>query len=1248
MQSLPLTFFTGLNYHLSNFDYTSTMFLSIRITFQQISIFFSVILIFAILYQWFNFFSYNPNKHLSRKNATLLHFSVMYFPLIALPILGYIFGLNIVCNSDSRFVTDSGFYISITIVTCTLLLMINHSVYNYFLKYSLSLRKGYFSYWTPPFNSIDLMYFYIVGIFSTFRSGPLSKYVTISVVLGLAYGIFSLIKFKFCTFIFATGRFISAKLALDSIVCSLVAIISIWAEINFANISIFAFILYLVTSAIAILLLTPGTKVAPANLSVNGGRGFNANKIRSQEEALYIIRTGLTFSVAGVTDREFLQHILLNHFSPALIPDILRICIYVRIPINSLYIPKVVLSSFDIIPLKYTTFQYFLYEHMTQEENNSSVFYIYQYLEHHYFRAEELLETFWTENDVKQLNLYQLGQAILEISNDFSKFGSVYKKNQLISDLWKNYAINVLAKPSAQKVERNVLNKFVFPAKGIYSFLLGSTTPIKNKKTQKSELEIYFRSYQNSNIWPLLGLFVFTTIGVIAVAIYFGIDSSIQTKNSWTTYIQNANTMQYSITLMSSILTQLDTQTVYPLTETISEILGISLDDARLFRSQKIAQADYGIDLIDILHQIPSLRQVSDSPFNCPIISYSLLASYAMPEAATFENKVCYFFSTLFFCEQMNIITHDNIQAYSKSIDWNSFILTKEIILFVFMGFAIILFVIFYYAFDWRMHNIYLNTVAYLSCSGSNKNFTERVDFSFTFTAQFMNYIAILLCLIFMFFGHYGPINTFKHQIDNLANITYNLCVVAVRIEEIMAMILLNSNEDGESFIPQRYIKFYCSDLDHVVNNLTHSEIPDVFLSSPPLDRWIVRSDSNDTMPFNMLFNDWSYYASLTSSNVSKESFRFLYLRQVYLQNFSGLITNAIPDLLNNIYNEIQQGSFTDLYISNIGMLLSLLLMSIYVWMYKRKKIWYYGASLILRRRIMKDQKFIVITRQILENKLPRMIDLLPFAAVIEDKNGIIVDTNWRVQNFTPFTANQLIGQSTDEIFAVENLGDVEIKRFTSKFSKHTLLALKDTSGISTLKAAERTLLDRFKPTFEISNLSTSIYIEIRFDTSHFKPENVFGLIDIIETHNPDGEQSRRSSSIKISSFKSSKYHSSNKNNMIISRISCGATFYRGIINQENTTVPPIDIIKSIFDIAEGHVIIAATYGKVDCFSISDIDGIGIVPAGIPVKRAHEIIVYGLFGRAYVDFPISETTNDENSSIPEWLIEISPLDESSF
>ena len=113
MQSLPLTFFTGLNYHLSNFDYTSTMFLSIRITFQQISIFFSVILIFAILYQWFNFFSYNPNKHLSRKNATLLHFSVMYFPLIALPILGYIFGLNIVCNSDSRFVTELLFEILI-------------------------------------------------------------------------------------------------------------------------------------------------------------------------------------------------------------------------------------------------------------------------------------------------------------------------------------------------------------------------------------------------------------------------------------------------------------------------------------------------------------------------------------------------------------------------------------------------------------------------------------------------------------------------------------------------------------------------------------------------------------------------------------------------------------------------------------------------------------------------------------------------------------------------------------------------------------------------------------------------------------------------------------------------------------------------------------------------------------------------------------------------------------------------------
>ncbi|OHT17661.1 hypothetical protein TRFO_00952 [Tritrichomonas foetus] len=1208
MQALPITLFTNLNYHILTFEYDSTKFIDIRVTLQQISIFLNVIIFFFIFYQWYIFFTYSPKKHLTKKTASFFQFTIFHFPTIVTPFLGIFYGINVICNSDSRFSAREGILLTLFILIGVIFLLINHTIYTYFITYSLTLKKGQFAYWSPPYRAQDIFYFFLTGFFCTFRSGPYDKYVTISCVVGIIYGIFTSIKYRGCNFIFLVGKLFYLKIALDSIVCNVIAIISIWAKLSFVNTIIALFVCFVGTSLIAFFMLGPENPIAPANLSVNGARGFSQSKIRNPEQALFVLRNGISFSISGVSDREFLQYILQNHFSPSVLTDVLRMCIFSRIKIDTVYLPKVILSPLDVIALKYTTFQYQIYENMVKDEEDPVVKKVYKLLEHHYARAEELLDTFWTENDVKQLNIYQLGSSILDISNDFAKYGSIYTKCPSIQKIWKSYTTDVLAMPSAKKYQLNAVDDFVYANRGIFSFLFNNNNNSRpNKEEPKSELEKYFRSFQNYNIRPILGLFIATTISIIIASIYFGINSNLQTRISAGNFINVSNIMKYSITTAGALISSLDSITVYPLTETISELLGISMDDARLFRSQKITPVDYGIDRAEMLHRIPELKSIKFTTTDCPAISYSLLTNYPMPDDTSFSKRICYFYSILFFCDQLSQICNDKVHSYHNSFQWRSKHFSNEAIMYCCILVVIIIFVIFFFIFDRRMHNLFLKAVAYISCSGSNKNFTERIDFAFTFTAQLFNYIGLLCCLLILFYGHFLPVNSFKSKIDVITNVTYSICLAVVKVEELMSAVLLEMMQDQSNAFPSELIYDNCYQLTQIVNNITHSDIPDEFLSVYPFSDWIMETGT----PFNMLFHDWTHFVNITSGTASKETFRFLYIRYIYLMNFTQMIDDAIPEVINNLYKEMQRGSFLDLYLYHLGILLSLLCLSIYLWMYRRKKTWYYGASLLLRRRIAKDQRFIIITRQILEGKVPEYLDLLPFASVVKDEKGRIIDSNWLVQSFTPFTSQQLIGQPSDEIFAPENLVDVEIAEYKSNHG-HKLMILKDLSGIASLNTAKQTLIERYDPKIKLPFENNAFYIEIRFMAGSFEPPKIFELVESVEK----------------------KYES------VFKRVAIGVSFYAALANKDSNKKQIYEFITEFYEAAQHKVIIAATYGFLVCFSLLEDTDVNMVASGEPVKRAHEILVYGLPEKIYIDYKIIKSTKGE---LPDHILAISPL-----
>lgn len=1466
MQSFPSNFFTALNKSVENGTYNSPKFIETRLSIQQASILINITIFFFVIYQWYKFFTYKSTKHLSHETATFLHFTIMYFPTIMTPILGSFFGANIITNEG--FKSRDGILLSIYVLVSTILLLINHLIYSYFVNYSLSLRNSFFAYWNSPFHTIDLIYFFAVSLLFTFRSGRFDVYTTISGILGIIYGIYSIYTLKYTLFVFSTGKFCLLKIFLDSILFGIFTLVSIWTNISFISSSITAFLLFFITGIISYLIIGPLNEKLNSVISVNNFLSGSSYKIRNAEEALFTLRNAATFSIAAISDPNFIQFIVKNRFSSELVTDVVRLSIYAGFDLSSIIIPRVVLSPFDILPLKYMTFQYKLFKNMiksdklnlekeshnkepqkSDEKNDKPENYINiinndninnnanqkidnnndpiisdvcHRLQQEKARAEEILETFWTENDSKQLNIYQLGNAIHEISYQFSMYGSIFKQCESIQSLWRSFSIDVLAMPSAQKNEPNILNMFVYKTKGLLTYLIDSSQQkkpsksvsnhsqnslksnnkadssnelsesnnnnnnniplqsamlndsdhhrssnlklhndninnssvsvlfnsaspdisttdfseidhqpivIKNrshffndwsnnvkKRPEKTELEKYFKTFQKKNIRPILILFIVITVLICLSGIVFGVNSNEQTRNALEEIVNVFDMMLMGLTISSKLVSSFDNFTAYPNIDFISTILGISEDEARLYRSQKILPCEFDINVYDKLEYIPIHYKNLFVLENCSSISYSLLSNYKLPEESSISSRKCYFYSILLFLEHIKDTTYSKISTHHIN---QKLMITDYLILIIFLSIFIIIFIVFYFVFDRRMHKLFLKAVAHISCSGSNKNFTERSDFSFNFFVQFLNFLALLGCIALMYYGHSLPINSLINKSSVFSNITYSLGLISIRIQETMASILLEVMKNPVDFInfpspqisemsmfrleknnispdyahripPSPYfssisenlfpenmtnlifntsvtridtadlITLLSREIIYWVNFLTFSKgFPQNFNSIPLLDIWI----NKNGLSYGTLINDWATFGMENISKFDLGSYKFLYMRYIYINTLASFIQNSYPESVNSCFVEMTKNAFSDWEITILTVILSFCLLSLYFCIHKRKKIWFYGASLLLRRRITKDQRFIVSLRQILENgKIPEFLDLLPFAAVVKDKNDIIIDSNWRVQKFTKLTTRQLVGQNFNDIFYKKrmlkiNPKDIEITELKNTKNDQDLIVLRENFGLENIKESLNQIIERFNFPFDFdigynsqsksqmskNNLivfKEAVFIEVKLENGAFKPEESFSLFNSIED------------SFNNSSNKKDEKNDNDNEGWKIQRLACGAMFYTALCyfnesqaikveNDENFINKKKRIFQFIADFSnktfQSSAIVAVTMGKISCFSLAQESNpkvnLDVIAAGNPVMRAHELCLYGTMGRTYVDFDLINFTQISKDDI---------------
>lgn len=1356
MQCLPETFFSSSNFFLNNGQVTNPSYMIVSISKKQTTILLSFLIAMIILFQWYKLFRHKPTKHLSRKDATILHLLFFYLPIVLTPYFGIVLGGNLVEKTKKSSLLRFDLMTGIFFLLVTFIFIFNFYFYSLFTNFSLVIKnRFFFGYWNSPFKLPDMLYFYIISTIFVFRDSKFDKLLTISGTISIFYGIASLFHFKTISFVNFIGKFFYIKFKLNAIFFGILTIVQTWIDLSFVSSWKLAITCFIFTSFISFTYLAYRSKHNLANFSINSDTGFSPSEIKSPNDAIRTLREASS-SYVPIIDPIFLQYILKNKFSPKLLTDVVRLSFFGNFSLSSLTVPNKVLSPIDISSLRYMTFQYKLLQNMLKKSdkiyhtesnenipldqqssiNSSSklavaktsssdknaplqatssksnlddpmILDVYHMLEHNYSRAEEMVDTFWTENDYKQFNLFQLGQAMRDISHQFSQYGSIYKQCKCVQDIWRRYANDVLAKPSVQKIERNSLNSFVFPIDHIYTYLITATIGDTAKKSQeipaaksasstslilsteqtseqtqpekihkqtveelrmlkkallshkpeKTELEEYFKNFQNKNLRPLLFLFILSTVLIIVVAIVFTAQSSTQTLDLWKLVTNTSDALLIALDTSGTLLTHLDDPSIIlPDLTTIQEALGLNIDQARIFKLQKITNFPYNVPPFALFEGFHHLFQFDTHYSTCPFISFAVLYNYEISQSATIDDRICYYNSTMDFINRMNHSIYSNLNLFKRSTYHSSIAQLYTLIpLFI----LLILFVLFYFLFDQTLHNNFLNAVAHISCSASNKNFTERTDFSFKFNVQFLAYLVLIACYIMLIFSHYAVIDTLKDHVLQIANSAYTAGLVGISIQQTLASIymkiLLNysfpTQEEAiayETSLATNYLNLSHIIRDKALNllnytkSVTHNtEFPSGFEKFYPFSSW--RGDGN--ISYSTLLGDWAIFATENISSFPIDSFKTLYLRYIYINEIQSFFASGFQNGADQINMDLHSKSFGDTYITVVSVALSLIVLSFYLYLHRRKKTWYYGASLLLRRQIQKDQRFIIVTRQILENgKIPEYLDLLPFAAIIKDENNRIIDSNWRTQMFTKLTTRQLSGQDFYSIILNKdemNIDphDIEIKEYKNKENGQDLVVLREKKGIDTIKDSMKELMTRFNiplkfdgapiPKNNVVFLNYAVHFEIRLENGIYQPDVAFGLFNQIEKSFT--EYAKAKAGISASSKSKDK---TKPKVWEIQRISCSPMFYTAVCYYDRSD-GFTDSIKDIFffflefieKTQRQHAIMAATFGSICLYSLSPIEDVSsinvkVVASGTPVSRSHEICLFGQMGQFYIDFPL--------------------------
>ena len=1193
----------GQNLNFDGEEIESNLFKDLVI--QQIVFVLCCILLISLIYQCIFYFRTSYTINLSKTKANILYFSFYFLPQIASPICGFLFGELVLEGFNNAVVSSSALYSAMALFLLFFLLILNRSSFLNIVAYNISPKISLFTSYTNTFNSNDLLAIFLSTMFLPFRATRWYYLCVISALISFVWGITKLVLNILIPFCNPTAIFLSVRLCVDAIVFGAFGLITTWLPFDRQLLVEIWALLFFINVIITYIYQQHWFKQTLEALTPNNDRHYTEDQILKPLSALTYLRVGVSYKLENSVSLDFLQFVLFHRFSEDALADIIRICISRNIPLSDLFYYPFVIKRKNVMRMRFLAMQISLLQRMKLTDESQEVQDTLAKLQHEADSLETTTDNFWTDRDTKQNSIIDLAAEVKRITKFQRLSTSEFIDSSEIIEHWKQYSEITLCAPENEGNLPLPMFKSIYPITNNNPFSFGmSIKEINNEKTQASSLSI--ESYVDRLIDSInipfkvifgFGVCIFIILIIAAdVAYYTRVNDALILATDYNKMVQ------LTVALAHKVLKETDRVIPLPTNQEISDTLGISDEQALLFRQRISINTPAVSDAAQYLTALENFES-PEPPEGCTNISVSIMAHM---DVRVLQNtaidphyKTCFNHWTYLYIDDIYQQMTMLIKAFepSKSVRRTLVMIVPSSVV---CGLFLISMIFILIHMRKRINKV-LEVLSQITAVKPQKTESKEPDFSFFSSLLFIQvviYVAIIMLFAVVFISEYSSIDSVTYDLLNQTD------AIAVIIRE--SFLMLSYSEQTMTSDPsyaerlQQWNEHSRDLIIEKVQYLSYFAISSYLISIDPLIEF--SSQTPSTYATMLLALSHMLYQPADSVN----NFYFLMSRYIIITNITTLLTNTLPAMIFASDAAIQSESTTLWAWSMLFFVLMLLLSIFTIFFISRQNLWLYGVKYILRREMSVSHNRMKSIIRLFEGDRDPIIEKIPQPSFIT-QNGTIISCNELGAHLTGLTVPQMLGQKIADYFGeFESIKTLTINNceMTFKFIQEPfcgnlkLIMIHDISKFARDQEKEQVISELLKPDIDSVPLKTNMFVIcMTFETKmdHISP--LFKEITEIEQE-----------------FK------------IIKRIAISPTYYKAVVISllnENSAVSTIQFAAKVLEKGHDSTTIAITQGLGTVCGVIDHNTIDVV-CGNANFRANELTRNVPSGRCFVDYTIAE------------------------
>jgi len=1191
--SIPVTWFYNLE--PSNFltsDDTSP-FLFSKVLVLNFSGIMLIISVLVLITQWVSLYVFVKIQILPRALFRILNFLFVFYPQIVAPFHGICFGSVIVSNSQIRFRRYSQTVHTILISLVFVLIVINYVTFHITSRYSLTFRSGHFGFWQMPHSTLDLIIFFLCGVFFPIRNSTFYQLSTIYSILIIGYGSYRLISGNTNSFVSLSANFVNCKISLDFIVYGVFSLINIWVSSSSPLQIVFLYSLTFITCILSGFIAGFGF-YSTRGMKPNLDSLINLNLVPKQSVVLSTLRNGIEYSDEFFTSEQFIKWIMLWRFTPSMLPDISRICLIKNYDMKLIPFPRIPISSTDFISLRFLAYQIGLYRKYISDTITKDVENAKSHLEIEISRAKQVLKDFWTEDDLSRHSIYDLSKRLGSISKNISIIIEQYPNSKLLVGMWDDYCNNVIMESNQFKPFKDTpLSQIANPKDTPFAFLSERPKTNVNLITKiPSDTESRLENKLHQVINPLsviIRTIVFFHLFFLAVINFFFVTRSQQ---SWSHFQEIRYLTQMENVVVRNMIHRLDSMIILPGPDKISSVLGISNEEASAFRSSHPSPLSQKfLDNLKPIWKPYSVLTKINSTENCTILPPSMLLELEFPVSVSNEYLKCRTYSAVDNSISLSsMVTLKNSEFNSEV--YGTLYLQGSLYVFFFLVLIIIFFYYNYKENHYRKH--VFHGVQRVKASISNyRVIQDRKVLMSSFIGGLLMIILQILGVL-SFFVYISSSKKFEATIKELISQYTHVTSITSSSQNAYALSIIGLLLNGGSNYHITKVRQICDSIFYFITKINSLSVLDSFNSIDFYQNW----SSPDSSSYSTIFMDFAQM--LYSSNLTVESFRYLYSRYLFQNNISKVLDTTIPLMWDYVHITVQAKSNTYVYVSYFFIICYLSLLAVFEIRISMIKNWFKASYIVIRRAIAETPDCVsYLSYSVFEDDY-HYLEELPFPALLQKNNGTILFANSKIAQHFPYSTNQIIGQNISLLFGdstndqdilIRN-GEVVLKReVIPDMSGNEMVIFRNVTSLTHYQKKYHDLLHQITPKLpEIPFEQDMYYVCAIFP--QMKEHDVIHHIGITENEHPG-----------------------------IVRIACSGSIYGAMIYKELDSSEVVRFMVELMRPFQSESVGAITEGVCSVISLSE-SGACTVAVGDCCDRAHSMCQYGPNGRLFIETEI--------------------------